>query len=240
MNQNNFTNLSKELAHDIKLNMLANKTYAKVFGIGANKTGTTSLETILKCFGFNLPYQELQSASIFNQVQLGNYLALKEYIEKFDAFQDQPFSSGTTYAVVDALFPGSKFILTIREPDLWFNSLKRYVCQAFNVEAEQINEQVFDKSKYCFKGFWKASTELEVLKISDYQSVVDWSLLHNKKHYIQSYIQRNNMIIHHFRQRPNDLIVIDLTKETTTEKINDFLGIPKQYTFKMPHLNQSQ
>ena len=236
---NTFLNMSADLARQIKLHMLANKTYSKVFGIGANKTGTTTLERILKDFGLTMPNQELQIASIFNQVKLGNYREVKYFIDRYDAFQDQPFSSGINYAVVDALFPSSKFILTVREPEEWFNSLLSFTCSVFNVTQEELNEKVLEKSNYCFSGYWKTSTVKDVLKISDYTSVEDWSLFLKKDHYIQSYSQRNNAVIHYFRERPDDLLVIDLTKEETTGKINEFLGIPKQYTFKMPHLNQS-
>lgn len=236
---NTFINMSDGLARNIKLHMLANKTYSKVFGIGANKTGTTTLERVLKDFGLNMPRQELQIASIFNQVKFGNYREVKNFVDMYDAFQDQPFSSGINYAVVDALFPGSKFILTVREPEAWFDSLLSFTCSVFNVTQKELNEKVLEKSDYCFRGFWKASVIPEVLKISDYTSVEDWSLFLKKDHFIQSYSQRNSAVIHYFRERPDDLLVIDLTKEETTRKINEFLGIPKEYTFKMPHLNQS-
>lgn len=236
---NTYINLSDNLSRNIKLHMLSNKTYSKVFGIGANKTATTTLERVLRDFGLNMPRQELQIASIFNQVQLGNYREVKNFIDKFDAFQDQPFASGTTYAAVDALFPGSKFILTVREPEAWFNSVVSFSSRVFNVSPQDLNEKILENSSYCFSGYWKASTALGLLKVSNHTSVVDWSLLFNKEHYIQSYNERNSAIIHYFRERPNDLLVIDITKEETTEKINAFLGIPKKYTFKMPHLNQS-
>jgi hypothetical protein len=52
---------------------LANRGYSKIFGIGANKTGTTSLEAILRLYGFHLPHEMEQKMRLSKQTCLGNY-----------------------------------------------------------------------------------------------------------------------------------------------------------------------
>ncbi len=45
-------------------------------------------------------------------------------VEKYDAFQDNPWP--IIYKELDAKFPDSKFILTVREPELWLKSQVRH------------------------------------------------------------------------------------------------------------------
>ena len=42
---------------------------------------------------------------------------------RFDAFQDNPWP--LVYRKMDALYPGSKFVLTVRDPDRWVASAVR-------------------------------------------------------------------------------------------------------------------
>jgi hypothetical protein len=239
--ENQYINLSEDLANKIRLNMLANKSYNKLFVIGANRTGIKSLKNILSSFGFRFPADRHQIASIFNQIQLGNYLQLASYMANFDAFQDQPFSSGINYAVVDALFPNSKFILTVRNPEKWFESLVRYRKITFNaINKETIDMEALKNNHFQFKGFLKEHLAEDILEVSDYTYYENWSLFHDKDHYIKSYNQRNNEIIKYFRKRPDDLLILDITQEQTSWPLNHFLNIPTEFTFKIPHLNQSQ
>ena len=42
---------SQELAKVVRKNVLDNKNFNKIFCIGYNKTGTSTLETVLKLYG---------------------------------------------------------------------------------------------------------------------------------------------------------------------------------------------
>ena len=239
--ENKYIHLSEDLANRIRLNMLASKSYNKLFVIGANRTGIKSLKHILSSFGFRFPGERHQIASIFNQIQLGKHLQVQSYMANFDAFQDQPFSSGINYAVVDALFPNSKFILTVRDPEKWFESLVRDRKTTFKeINKETINIDALENHGFLFKGFLKEHLVEDILDVSDYTHYANWSLLHDKDHYIKSYNQRNKDIIKYFRKRPDDLLILDITQEQTSWPLNHFLNIPTEFTFKIPHLNQSQ
>ena len=87
----------------------------KVFGIGYNKTGTTTLESL-----FRNKYKYKSPNQFFQEYKLGidaiyhkNYSNLRSFCSIYDFFQDSPFSMGNTYVIADFLFPESKFILTI-------------------------------------------------------------------------------------------------------------------------------
>jgi hypothetical protein len=226
---------------------LSNKTYSKIFGIGHNKTGTTTLEAILKIHGFNVPNQQEQATVIVKQFFRGNYNPFREFVEKFDAFRDLPFSEGYSYLICDALFPNSKFILTLREPDDWFNSINNAVKKFWGVELNNLTEDHFYKFRYLkeehiYSAMERSITsamERSITTVEDGEIKVRFDLLGNKEFAIKKYIDRNNEIIKYFKDRPTDLLIIDVTKEEYTGKICEFLGIPDKYKIKMPHKNKT-
>lgn len=69
----------------------SHKKFNKVFGIGANKTGTTSLKKIFHDLGLMVaPQQEGEICGM--QAYKGDFEPLIGYITQYDAFQDAPFS----------------------------------------------------------------------------------------------------------------------------------------------------
>ena len=106
-------------------------------------------------------------------------------------------------------------------------------------DLEKPRQQDFKKITYLAPGYLQFRQEVNwLLKINDDLSVKkDWDLAYNKKHYISLYNQRNNSIVRHFSERPEDLLVIDITKEETTEKILEFLNLHQSLQTKISHLN---
>lgn len=233
MNANEFTQMVRPVA-------LSNRTYSKVFGIGANKTGTTSLEAIFRLYGFNVPHQHHQEMLITWQTYRGNYGPFRKFVEQYDFFQDQPFAAGPTYIVADALFPGSKFILTERDPDAWFASVCRYIGKLHDFDdVGRITEDDLRKFPHIFPGYAYENTKRALTEFEDGKPVVRWDKLFDRDYFIAKYLRRNEDIRHYFLGRESDLLVIDLSSEKTTERICRFLGIPPQFAATVPHLNRS-
>ena len=90
----------------------------KVFCIGFHKTGTSSLGDALAQLGYRVtgPNNGQQNPDIEGTVIPQAF----EIAEEFDAFQDNPWP--LLYKELDAKFPGSKFILTLRDPHAWIKS----------------------------------------------------------------------------------------------------------------------
>jgi hypothetical protein len=220
---------------------LPNRTFNKVFGIGFNKTGTTSLEAIFKLLGFRVPVQTEQELRIVKQLYNGNFRPLIEWVNQHDAFQDMPFSQGECYAQVDALFPGSKFILTIRDSEDWFESLCRFHVKIWGVSSvHELDQEFFkDKDPYLYTNYVHDSFERLVTVVKDRRPVTDWSLLYNREHFIEVYTRRNDRIISYFRSRPNDLLVIDFQKEQDIGKILEFFNYTRKLNIPLPHENSS-
>jgi len=98
----------------------------KVFCIGYNKTGTTSIGKMLSDFGYNLAPQRPFEDFYIKHLTLKNKPSLFDLIEKYDAFQDIPFSKSDYYLKIYKKYPNSKYILTIRDSKEWFASLIRF------------------------------------------------------------------------------------------------------------------
>lgn len=218
----------------------------KVFCIGYNKTGTTTLDKVLSDLGYKMPKQTRQETLVVEEIFRGNYEPLFALCKEYDAFQDMPFSQGVTYAIVDAVFPKSKFILTIREPDAWFESLVRFHLKGILKKAglenlDDFSESTFkDKAIYLHENYLQTVVKRHAVSVIDHQVHFDWSLVYNKAHRMGLYERRNREIISYFQERQDQLLILDITKEKDNSKIVEFLGLPKKLVDPLPHLNRSQ
>jgi hypothetical protein len=226
--------------------ILARKNFNKIFNIGYNKTGTTTMEYVFKKLGYSCPDQQEQEARIVKQLYLGNFKPLIDFVAQYDAFQDMPFSQGVVYSQVDALFPNSKFILTVRNKDDWYESLVRFQTNGLlkNAEVDNIdkaNEVTFkNKNLYLYNNYIYENKKRQVSFVLNYKVEYDWSLLYCKEHLLELYESRNNEIIKYFQNRPDDLLIIDIEKEKDISKILSFLNLPQEFNFDLPHLNRTK
>lgn len=94
----------------------------KVFVIGFQKTGTTSLENALE----RLSYRVYGGDK--NLLKFEDRYDLLQYIEKtltnWDAVQDMPWP--LCYRELMELYPNAKFILTLRKTEAWIDSVVRH------------------------------------------------------------------------------------------------------------------
>lgn len=95
----------------------------RIFGIGLNKTGTTTLGQCGKILGYRTTSCD---KSLLEDVMLRNdFTRVHKIASQFDLFEDWPWP--LIYKELDLMFPGSKFILTTRKNgEAWLNSLKKY------------------------------------------------------------------------------------------------------------------
>lgn len=91
-----------------------------IFGIGMNKTGGSSLKLALRALGFRC----MQGARLLKRAMRENagkaVSPLYPYDENHDAFVDSPIN--VNFKLLDAAYPGSRFILTIRDREAWLVS----------------------------------------------------------------------------------------------------------------------
>ncbi|MCG7624820.1 hypothetical protein MHM97_15745 [Epibacterium sp. Ofav1-8] len=231
----------KEFTQMVSQHVIGNKNFNKIFGIGFNKTGTTTLRTILQLYGYNVAQQQTQEARLTKAVFHTDYTEFKSFCDKHDAFQDMPFSQGLTYVAADALFPNSKFILTERDVDAWFTSMTRFHQKSFKLgDMDKVTEQdIREKIAYLYPDYIHFHKERLLTTYEGATKQVLWDKLYDYDYYTKAYQYRNEAIKTYFADAPDKLLVIDVTKEVDTSRICQFLNIPAQYTIKMPHENKT-
>jgi hypothetical protein len=107
----------------------------RVFGIGLIKTGTSSLRAALELLGYkSLHGGPLETMTLVQQA-IDRGEPLLSYIDpEFDAFADL-FGATHYFYLADAQYPGSKFILTVRDLDEWLESRRRHVLRNQEMKA---------------------------------------------------------------------------------------------------------
>lgn len=106
----------------------------KVFCVGFQKTGTTSLQYALSLLGYRV-------AGYFSPAGLASRDEMRDralsLATRFDAFGDNPWA--ILYRDLDIAFPESKFILTARDPDRWYAS----ACKHFGGHESRMREWIY-------------------------------------------------------------------------------------------------
>lgn len=94
----------------------------KVFGIGFQKTGTTTLGKMLETLGYRTAgYHPFRHLAGQKDLVLAEVEALVlDLAADYDAAQDTPWP--IFYEALDKAFPGSKFIHVTRDPSAWIRS----------------------------------------------------------------------------------------------------------------------
>jgi len=186
----------------------------KVFGIGYNKTGLTSLRYALK----ELKYKVGDRASVFrfiNSWAKRDFNPIIEFCKTSDAFIDIPFSRSYTFQILDHVFTNSKFILTIRDYEEWFDSFVRYNIKRYSSTDNPPTEQDFKNNNLVYKGFlW------DLMKVS-FGDVP----LFDKKAYVKIYNKHNEDIIDYFKFR-KDLLILKVSDKQAYPMLCKFLDKP--------------
>ena len=106
----------------------------KIFGIGLHKTGTTTLARMMERMGYmNYGFDRYFMRLMFE----GNFDPVWSWIAPWQSFQDIPWP--LFYRELDQKYPGSKFILTLRDEEKWWNSLVNH----FGGRITEANHLIF-------------------------------------------------------------------------------------------------
>jgi hypothetical protein len=190
----------------------------KIFGIGNNKTGTTSLMKAMSNLGFEVGDQRT-AEMMYKFWAQRNFAPIIKYCKSAEFFQDFPFSKAFTYIVLDQAFPNSKFILTVRDdPDQWYNSLTKFHAKLWGKNGRIPTREDLENSNYIFKG---RSWEMNRLVYTTPEENP-----YQKDILVKSYIDYNNSVIEYFRHRPNDLLILNVSEEGAYRKLCEFVDKP--------------
>jgi len=112
------------------------------------------------------------------------------------------------YRDLDRKYPGSKFILTMRSPESWIASQVR----DFGLTETPMRKWIYGDHAGCPEG--------------------------NEDVYLERYTRHNREVLEYFRDRPDDLLVLDLPGGDGWPELCAFLGhpVPDQ---PFPHANKA-
>lgn len=105
------------------------KKGCKIFVIGINKTGTSSLGEALRILGYD------HFSTFYNKWPQLHYIIWQRFkwegffvwlASKYDSFDDSPWYNPSLIRALDKKFPGSKFILLHRSKDEYVRSYRKY------------------------------------------------------------------------------------------------------------------
>jgi len=194
----------------------------KVFCVGRNKTGTTSLGAALEQLGYRVGNQQ-EGELLIEDWARRDFRSLVAYCRKSDAFQDIPFSIDFTFQAMDQAFPGSKFILTVRDSDeQWYASMIRFHTMRLRErtgENRLPSARDLQEDPYIYPGYLWRLRQL-VGRASEHDDLYDKTML------IRNYNEHNRRIQDYFRHRPNDLLVLNVGESSAMERLCRFLGRP--------------
>lgn len=177
----------------------------KIFGIGLNKTGTTTLEECGKILGLRCAGCDIRLLKDF--VLRKDFSRVKHAVKHHDLFQDWPWP--LMYEQLDEMFPGSKFILTVRKSEeKWIESLKKHAMRKHH-------------RKHCRK------------------LVYGFNFPHgHEKEHMEFYRKHNDDVRSHFRGREADFIELCWENGDGFDRLCKFLNceVPDQ---PLPHANKS-
>lgn len=187
----------------------------KVFCIGRGKTGTTSMEHALRHLGYHVGDQ-LEATLIYAEdYHAGRFDRLIAYCRRFEAFQDLPFSAPGTFRALDRAFPGSKFVLTVRDSsEQWCDSMIRF--QSKRLAAGRLPTYAdLERARYIRTGYSTHFIHLHGTTRED---------PFNRARLIASYEAHNREVMDHFAGRPGDLLVLNVAERGAMGRLAAFLG----------------
>lgn len=194
----------------------------KVFVIGFNKTGTTTLHKAINELGYISGKQHLAEL-LLPEITKGNLDNLFKYCKTAEAFQDIPFSLPEIYKELDKKFPNSKFILSIRDDEnQWFQSICKFHAKLYGKDGRIPTKEDLENSNYVFKGY--------PLLFNNY---VFGNHFYEKNIYTKTYNKHINDVVDYFKNKSHQLLVINVSEESSYTDMCKFLNVtPLRTTFE--------
>lgn len=154
------------------------------------RTGTTSLGTALKTLGFR--HTHARRNALLRQVKANKLDQVFAWAEQYDSFEDWPWP--LIYEQLDARFPASRFILTVRSDEqAWLRSIVKF-------------------------SRWVGPTPGREMFFGHAMPTG------HEHEYLVRYRAHNQAVREHFRGRPGKLLEISWGAGDEWERLCEFLG----------------
>ena len=181
----------------------------KVFGIGLSRTGTTSLTQALNILGYkaiHFPHDDVTRAELYRFFAVGSGRLSLALLQEANAITDTPVCC--VYKALDQAYPGSQFILTVREKHAWLTS-----CRSFWLE--QVEPYCREKPERWLAQYLRVIHE-RLYGRQDYEPET----------FSKAYDTYTAEVKEYFRERPQDLLILDICAGEDWSQLAPFLEVP--------------
>jgi hypothetical protein len=173
----------------------------RIWGCGFHKTSTMSLCEALKILGYNAAHWTTPrwARNIWEELrEHGKSLTA----EKHEAITDFPI--GFMYQQIDIGYPRSKFVLTVRDESVWLESVRRH----FSDDNQ-----------------WKSSWDNDAFTHRMHTEIYGRKRF-DADIFLARYRRHNAEVRAYFKDRPGDLLVMDMDHGAGWPELCAFLGKP--------------
>lgn len=216
----------------------------KLFGIGLSHTGTRSLSNALDLLGYKSIHWATDRRTY---CELSNGVYDLSILKDADALTD--ITAAPFYAQFDKVYPGSKFILTLRDTDKWVKRMTELMPMRETIDPSTFRKYaerflLFSRRKggahrfmfsYDFLRYLRH--EPGIVRRIEFQELVTYGGLRFRDEvrlrYVYETHERN--VREYFANRPDDLLIMNVTAGDGWEALCRFLkkSIPE---VAFPHL----
>jgi hypothetical protein len=196
--------------------LLDGATEGKIFVIGMNKTGTTSVKVALQQANV-LCGPQSQHERLFPDWAQRRFDRIIDLCRYYEAFQDIPFSLPFTYQALDQAFPDARFILSVRDSaEQWYDSLVRFhTCVLFG--GHPPSWPLIDGHDYAYPGALAECSR-------SYWRWQDFGL-YQRDRAIALYERHNDNVREYFYGREGQLLVLNLSEPESYARFAAFLHL---------------
>lgn len=203
------------------VNYYKSRGKVKYFCIGRNKTGTTSLKRAFEDLGFPVGDQVKAERLTGKYYFDGNFQPIIDYCKSAQVFQDVPFSYPETFKYLDKAYPGSKFILTVRgSSEQWYQSITRFHAKMFGRDGNIPTVDDLKSAKSSWPGLMYNVVRIHGTPDTD---------PYNKEIMIAHYEKHNRDVQEYFKDRPDDLLIINIGESDSYKKFVAFINADSPY-----------
>ncbi len=173
----------------------------RIFGIGMHKTATTSLHMAMKVLGLNSAHWPSAhwAKAVWREM---NNTGKSPTLEKHYAASDLPIP--LLYRKLDKAYPGSKFILTVLDDEVWVKAAEKH----------------WDSRRNPNRARWDSDPFTHRIH----------EVLYGQRHFdrdvfLARYRHHNSDVLKYFKDRPDDLLVMRMNEGSGWAELCEFLGV---------------
>ncbi|WP_421785551.1 sulfotransferase family protein [Hyphobacterium sp.] len=182
----------------------AAKDKPMVFGLGLSRTGTRSLTAGLQMLGWDTSHYPIDEDT-YTELAYGQYdLTLLKYHDGLTDITTVPY-----YQQLDKQYPGSRFVLTVREEAGWLRSCQNHW---FNRPAFKHTDDPDEETHLLMRQLLRAA----VYGCYNYQP----------ERFKWVYERHVREVQDYFKERPDDLLILNICNGDGFEKLAPFMGVP--------------